>query len=92
MKCLLEQGYLCMGPVTLAGCSGPEGGAPLCIRARVPCRGCYGPVKRTGNQLLDIMNALASNGVDVRSIVDRPSILRFCGAHGRLRRPGRPPG
>jgi F420-non-reducing hydrogenase small subunit len=83
MRCLLEQGYLCMGPVTAAGCA--VHGAPACIHARVPCRGCYGPVRQGGNQLLDMMNALASNGIDYRSVVDRRSLLRFSGAHGTLR-------
>jgi F420-non-reducing hydrogenase small subunit len=39
MRCLLEQGLLCMGPVTRAGCAGNEEAAPRCIKARVPCRG-----------------------------------------------------
>ena len=83
MRCLLEQGYLCMGPVTAAGCA--KRGAPSCISARVPCRGCFGPVRKDGNQLLDMMNALASNGIDFKSVVDRRSLLRFSGAHGLLR-------
>ena len=83
MRCLLEQGLLCMGPVTAGGCGGK--GAPLCLRARVPCRGCYGPVRTGGNQLLDMLSALAGKGIDHRSIVDRKSLLRFSGAHGRLR-------
>lgn len=83
MRCLLEQGLLCMGPVTAGGCGGRE--VPLCLRSRVPCRGCYGPVHEGGNQLLDMMNALASNGIDYRTIIDRKSLLRFSGAHGRLR-------
>jgi len=83
MRCLLEQGFMCMGAVTAAGCS--RGGVPACIEARVPCRGCFGSVRSKGNQLLDMMNALASNGIDVTSIVDRRSIQRFCGAHGNLR-------
>ncbi len=85
MQCLLEQGFLCLGPVTLAGCSGTAGGAPRCIEARVPCRGCYGPVRRGGNQLLDMLNALASNGIEIRNLPDRLSVLRFSGAHSRLR-------
>jgi F420-non-reducing hydrogenase small subunit len=85
MRCLLEQGYLCMGPVTRAGCGG-EGITPRCIAARVPCRGCYGPVKPNGNQRLDMLNALASNGIDiVDTLVESVSFLRFSGAHGRLR-------
>ena len=84
MRCLLEQGLLCMGPVTAAGCA--RHGAPQCITARVPCRGCFGPVRQKGNQLLDMMNALASNGIDFKSLIDRKSLLRFSGAHGRIRK------
>lgn len=83
MRCLLEQGFMCMGPVTRAGCAGQE--LPSCIKARVPCRGCYGPVRQEGNQMLDMMNAMASNSMDFKSVVDRRSLLRFSGAHGRLR-------
>ncbi len=86
MRCLLEQGYLCMGPITLAGCAGLNGGAPRCIEARVPCRGCHGPVRKGGNQLMDILNALASNGIDTKNLPDRLAILRFAGAHGHLNR------
>ncbi len=86
MRCLLEQGLMCMGPVTAAGCaSGESRGVPSCISARVPCRGCFGPVRRQGNQMLDMMNALASNGIDWKTVVDRRSLLRFSGAHGLLK-------
>ena len=84
MHCLLEQGFLCMGPVTRSGCGG-DGIVPRCISARVPCRGCYGPVQPRGNQRLDMLNALVSNGIDIASLPESVSLLRFSGAHGRLR-------
>ncbi len=87
MRCLLEQGLMCMGPVTAAGCA--RRGAPSCIQARVPCRGCYGPVRNQGNQMMDMMNALVSGGVDMKTIVDRQGLLRFSGAHNRLRKRAR---
>ncbi|MFZ0942419.1 MAG: methyl viologen-reducing hydrogenase [Syntrophobacteraceae bacterium] len=86
MRCLLDQGFLCMGPVTLAGCAGMNGGPPRCIEARVPCRGCHGPVRKGGNQIMDMLNALVSNGIDTKNLADRLSLLRFSGAHGRLNR------
>jgi F420-non-reducing hydrogenase small subunit len=42
--CLIEQGYICMGPVTKAGCGG------LCIKVNAPCSGCYGHTKWGVNQ------------------------------------------
>ncbi len=84
MRCLLEQGILCMGPVTKAGCCGNES-VPRCISARVPCRGCYGPVTQDGNQRLDMLNALVSNGIDISSLPETTSMLRFTGAHHMLR-------
>jgi len=84
MKCLLEQGFLCMGPVTRGGCGGDQV-LPRCISARVPCRGCYGPVKPDGNQRLDMLNALASNGIDLKSLPESVSLLRFSGGHGMLK-------
>jgi len=84
MRCLLEQGILCMGPVTRAGCGG-DGVNPRCISARVPCRGCYGPVRHEGNQRLDMLNALASNGIDIQSLPESTSLLRFSGGHQLLK-------
>jgi len=84
MRCFLEQGLLCMGPVTRAGCGG-NALTPRCISARVPCRGCYGPVRHDGNPRMDMLNALASNGIDLRSLPETVSMLRFSGAHRLLR-------
>ncbi|TFF85351.1 MAG: hypothetical protein EU551_04225 [Promethearchaeota archaeon] len=43
-QCFIEQGYICMGPVTNAGCGG------LCIRVNAPCTGCYGQTEWVSNQ------------------------------------------
>lgn len=89
MRCLLEQGFMCLGPVTKAGCSGMTGTAPRCISARVPCRGCYGPVRDDRMPLVDYMGALASVGYDPAGVPDRRGYLaRFCGAHGTLKKLG----
>jgi len=42
--CLIEQGYICMGPVTKAGCGG------LCLRVNAPCSGCYGQTEWVADQ------------------------------------------
>ncbi len=84
MRCFLEQGYLCMGPVTRAGCGGDKGIA-RCISARVPCRGCGGPIKHESNQMLDMLSALLSNGINIDSLPEFTSLNRFCGGHKNLR-------
>jgi F420-non-reducing hydrogenase small subunit len=37
-RCLLTQGILCLGPVTRGGCGA------LCVKAHMPCTGCFGPL------------------------------------------------
>lgn len=84
MRCLNEQGILCLGPATRAGCGGSEG-IPRCIKAYMPCRGCFGPIREKANPMVDMMGAISSVGLDPRSIEDRMATFnRFIGA-GRLR-------
>jgi F420-non-reducing hydrogenase small subunit len=84
-RCMLEQGFLCMGPATRTGCGG-EGQAPRCIAGGFPCRGCFGPLRTGGNQMVDMMSALSTIGLDVKQIPDRLATFnRFTGAKGRLR-------
>ena len=84
VRCLMEQGFLCLGPATRAGCGGMEGGTPRCIRAYMPCRGCYGPLRLDANPMVDMMGALATIGLDPKQIPDRAATFnRFAGA-GRL--------
>jgi len=88
MRCLLEQGFICLGPVTKAGCGG-KGKPPRCLSTRMPCRGCYGPVRKDSKPLIDYMGALASVGFDPMKMPDRRGYLaRFAGAHGVLKKIG----
>ncbi len=82
-RCFLEQGILCLGPVTALTCVQRE--PPLCLAAHMPCRGCGGPVRAKANPMLDMLNALVGNKIDWRSWPDRKLILAFAGAHGHLR-------
>lgn len=84
-RCFMELGYLCLGSVTKAGCGGQEK-VPRCIRAGMPCRGCFGPIRKGANPMVDMMGALSSIGLDPRSISDRSATLqRYTGAQNRLR-------
>lgn len=86
MQCLLEQGFMCLGPVTRAGCAGittepGEKAMPRCIKGYMPCRGCFGPVKPDSDPLIDYTNALATAGIDPKTIVDRKMMLyRYIGS------------
>jgi F420-non-reducing hydrogenase small subunit len=85
LRCLMEQGFLCLGPATRAGCGGDDR-TPRCIRAYMPCRGCFGPVSDTANPMVEMMGALASVGMDTTQIPDRAGTFnRFAGSRGRLR-------
>ena len=84
MRCINEQDFFCMGPVTLAGCAGKTG-VPRCVQARTPCRGCFGPIRKGARPMVDMMGALTSVGLDPKTLVDRRAIMnRYIGAHGFL--------
>jgi len=51
--CLLEQGIICMGPATRGGCGAK------CVKAGVPCRGCYGLPSDVHDQGAKMIAALA---------------------------------
>ena len=53
-KCLLAQGFLCMGPATMAVCGG------RCIRAAMPCTGCFGPTSRVKDHGAKALSTIAS--------------------------------
>jgi F420-non-reducing hydrogenase small subunit len=52
--CFLEQGLICAGPATRAGCGLP------CIQANMPCRGCYGPPEGVEDQGAKLLSAIAA--------------------------------
>lgn len=53
-KCLLEQGLVCNGPATHAGCGG------LCPQVNLGCRGCYGPAEGIADMGGKLAGAIAS--------------------------------
>lgn len=84
-RCFMELGYLCLGPITKTGCGGHEK-TPRCIKGAMPCRGCFGPVRKGANPMVDMMGALSSIGLNPASILDRPATFqRYIGAQGRLK-------
>jgi F420-non-reducing hydrogenase small subunit len=85
VRCYMEQGYLCQGPATHSGCGGSEK-VPRCVKAYMPCRGCFGPIRAGANPMVDMMGALSSIGLDPKEIEDRAATFnRFIGVTGRLR-------
>jgi F420-non-reducing hydrogenase small subunit len=53
-KCLLTQGLLCLGPATRGGCTA------LCVKARMPCTGCFGPVDKVTDYGANAASFMAS--------------------------------
>jgi F420-non-reducing hydrogenase small subunit len=85
MRCLMEQGFLCLGPVTRAGCGGGEK-TPRCLKGYMACRGCMGPVRKGANPMVDMMGALSSIGLDPKTLPDRRALFnRYIGGHNLLR-------
>jgi F420-non-reducing hydrogenase small subunit len=52
--CFMEQGVICMGPATRAGCG------YRCIKGNAPCRGCYGPPPGVTDPGSKMMSAVGS--------------------------------
>jgi F420-non-reducing hydrogenase small subunit len=54
VTCFLEQGVICQGPATRAGCG------TRCIVGNAPCRGCYGPPPEVLDPGAKMMSAIAT--------------------------------
>jgi F420-non-reducing hydrogenase small subunit len=65
-KCLLDQGLLCMGPVTRAGCEA------ACINGNMPCTGCMGPT----DEIRDYGGKAASAFASIVNADDEAAIAR----------------
>ena len=52
-RCFLDQGLICMGPATRGGCGAQ------CLRANMPCRGCFGPLDNVADQGAGMISVLA---------------------------------
>lgn len=89
-ECLLDQGILCMGPATRSGCGA------LCVKANVPCRGCYGAPANVIDQGAKMISALSSvidatSPEEVKRIIDKMAdplgtLYRFTLAASTFRR------
>ena len=94
-KCFLLQGLFCYGPATRSGCG------ETCIRANMPCRGCFGPVDGVIDQGAKALSMFVSDlgleneknmsDEDVKELVDNfadpaGTFYRFSLASSLLRR------
>ncbi|MCL4249860.1 MAG: oxidoreductase [Anaerolineae bacterium] len=89
-KCLLDQGLLCMGIATRAGCGA------LCPSVNMGCRGCYGPnvdVVDGGARMISAIGSVidAKTPEEIDAVLDTlpdPAgyFYRFGLAHSMLRR------
>jgi len=53
-RCFLGQGVICLGPVTRGGCG------ERCLKANMPCRGCFGPLDTVVDQGAKSVSFLSS--------------------------------
>lgn len=68
-KCLLEQGFLCLGPSTPSGCGA------LCPKVNIPCEGCMGKspdVVDRGAKFISTISSLypAKNEEEIKKMVN----------------------
>ncbi|MBD3195701.1 MAG: hypothetical protein GF317_11630 [Candidatus Lokiarchaeota archaeon] len=84
--CFLEQGYICLGPVTQAGC-----GTICPNKANAPCLGCYGSpvgIKEQGAKFISALGSLTAekDPAEVMKMVKDPAGLfnRFTVAESTL--------
>lgn len=68
-ECMLAQGEVCLGPITVAGCDA------ACIREGRPCTGCRGPVTRR-DVLEEAVATYRRHGVPLSKVLE--ALSTFC--------------
>jgi len=73
--CLLQQGYICFGPITQGDCGGS------CLNVNIPCRGCGGPIpgiKDYGAQALSSIGSILNNEETTAELMEKyPNLAKF---------------
>ena len=80
-KCLLQQGYLCFGPITQGDCGGS------CLKVNIPCRGCGGPmpgVRDFGARTISAIGSSLSNEDTARQVGEKyPDLVKLVYRYSR---------
>ena len=78
--CLLQQGYICFGPITQGDCNGS------CLNVNIPCRGCGGPlpgIKDYGAQALSSIGSILKNDDVTAELMEKyPNLAKFFYRYG----------
>lgn len=73
--CLLQQGYICFGPITQGDCGGS------CLNVNIPCRGCGGPIPGVNDYgaqaLSSIASVLKNENVTAELMEKYPNLAKF---------------
>lgn len=73
--CLLQQGYICFGPITQGDCGGS------CLTVNIPCRGCGGPmpgIKDFGAQALSSIGSILKDETVAAQLMEKyPDLAKF---------------
>ncbi len=73
--CLLQQGYICFGPITQGDCGGS------CLNVNIPCRGCGGPIPGAedyGAQALSTIGSILKDEDVTAQLMEKyPNLAKF---------------
>jgi len=73
--CLLQQGYICFGPITQGDCGGS------CLNVNIPCRGCGGPIPGAedyGAQALSTIGSILKDEDVTSQLMEKyPNLAKF---------------